>query len=830
MAGGEGTRLRPLTSNQPKPMVSVAGKPCMEHIIDLLVAHGITEVVVTLAYLPQVIRGYFDDGEVQGVRLRYSVEEAPLGTAGSVKNAQQLLDETFLVISGDALCDFDLTALIDRHRRSGATATLALKSVPNPLEFGVVIVDADGRVERFLEKPSWGQVFSDTINTGVYVLEPEVLRAVPEGQPYDFSKQLFPDLLARGKPVYGHVMDGYWQDIGNLDQYRQANFDALDGLVSLQLPGIRLRDNVLLGDGVDLSDLTQVEGPAFIGSYCKVEPGARIGPHSLLGKNVVVKEGAYVTRAVIDTGSFVGRSARVEGAVLGKGVDVRSHAVVNAGVAVGDECLIGAEAVLSPGIRVYPFKTIEPGAAIDANLIWESRGITTVFGRDGVSGLVNVDITPDRAARLGMAWGTVLPRGARIIASRDAHPASRMIKRAIISGVVSTGVLVSDLRVATGPVNRHQIKAEERAGGLHVGMVAGDPDAVSVTFFEPPGILVGDATMRAIERAYSRQEFRRVGAAELGSLHYPSRASESYLQELLAQLDGDAVRGRGLRLVLDYARSPAALLMPPLLGELGVEAISTNAFAEPAEAAPDTDEALRRTARLTAAVGADLGILMDNAGERIWLIDEQGEPIDPETALLLFVAELARQPAGGELLVPNTESRLVEVVAGAAGERVHRTASSLRALLERASLPGVLFAGASTGGYVFPSMTPAYDAVTSTARALELIARSGRSVSALCADLPRSTRVQTTVRCPWSSKAAGMRLLIESVKGMDVDTSDGVKILDGEDWAMVIPDPDQPLFHLYAEAGSRQESLELEAKYRAILDQVAAPEPDRTLN
>ncbi len=319
MAGGEGTRLRPLTSNQPKPMVPVAGKPCMQHIIELLRRHGMTDIVVTVAYLPQVIRGYFDDGEALGVELHYSVEERPLGTAGSVKNAEELLDETFLVISGDALCDFDLDELIAAHRSSGAAATLALKSVDNPLEFGVVIVDADGRVERFLEKPSWGQVFSDTINTGVYVVEPEVLRAVPPGMPYDFSKQLFPDLLERGKPILGHVATGYWQDIGNLDQYRQANFDALEGSVELELSGIRLRDNVLLGEGVQLPDLEQIEGPAFIGNFCQVDAGARIGPYTVLGPNVVVKEGASVVRSMVDSGSYVGRSARLEGTILGQG-------------------------------------------------------------------------------------------------------------------------------------------------------------------------------------------------------------------------------------------------------------------------------------------------------------------------------------------------------------------------------------------------------------------------------------------------------------------------------------------------------------------------------
>ncbi len=218
MAGGEGTRLRPLTSNQPKPMVPIVGKPCMEHIVELLRAHGLDDIVVTLAFMPQVIRGYFGNGEQLGVRMTYSVEDTPAGTAGSVKLAEGALDEPFLVISGDALCDIDLASLIRFHREKEALVTIALKSVDNPLEFGIVVTDEEGRIERFLEKPSWAQVFTDTINTGIYVVQPEVLREIPTDEPYDWSKQLFPLLLEKGCPLYGYVTDGYWQDIWNLDQ------------------------------------------------------------------------------------------------------------------------------------------------------------------------------------------------------------------------------------------------------------------------------------------------------------------------------------------------------------------------------------------------------------------------------------------------------------------------------------------------------------------------------------------------------------------------------------------------------------------------------------
>jgi mannose-1-phosphate guanylyltransferase / phosphomannomutase len=827
MAGGEGTRLRPLTSNQPKPMVPIAGKPCMEHIIELLRRYGMTDIVVTVAYMPQVIRGYFGDGGALGVQLHYSVEETALGTAGSVKNAEELLDETFVVISGDALCDFDLDALLDYHRRQGGVATLALKSVENPLEFGVVILDEDGRVERFLEKPSWGQVFSDTVNTGVYVLEPEVLRAVPAGERFDFSKQLFPDLLRRGKALYGYVAEGYWQDIGNLDQFRQANYDALDRKVDLELPGIRLRENIYIGDGVQLPDLSQVEGPAYLGNFSQVDPGARIGPYSVLGNNVVVKEGAATTRCIIDAGSYIGRSTRVEGAIVGKGVDLRNHAVLNEGVAVGDECSIGAEAVLHPNVKVYPFKTIEAGAHIHTNLVWESRGITTVFSNDGVTGLINVDITPEVASRLAMAYGTILPKASEVYMSRDAHAASRMIKRAMISGLVATGVDVADLRVSLPAVNRHELKLHDRAGGVHVRVSATDPELIQIMFFEPPGILAADPTLKDVERAFSRQEFRRVSPADIGSIHYPSRATDSYVQDLLDSVDTDAIRQRRLRMVLNYDYSAASLVLPSLLGDLDVELITLNGFVDmaPAGRGPGSEQALLETARLVRAVDADLGVVIDNAAERIWLIDEQGRLIDATTTLLLFLREISASGRSGELLVPVTETSLVDEVVKESGMSVRRTKSSLSALLAAAASPGVLFAGASGGGLVFPEFLPAYDAVMSTGKVLELVAKAERPLSQLVEGLPRSTRVHRELHCPWSLKGTAMRRLIEAVKGMEVDNLDGVKVFEDGGWVQVLPDPDEPVFHIYAEGPSDEQAQELEQRYLERLQEFVSGEP-----
>src|ERR1039458_4508144 len=235
MAGGEGTRLRPLTANQPKPMLPMVNRPMAEHVVNLLRRHGFEDIVVTVAFLANHVRTYFGDGSDFGVRMVYATEETPLGTAGSVLNAREQLDERFLVISGDVLTDIDLTELIAFHDKQGSAVTLALKAMENPLEFGIVITGPDGRIDRFLEKPGWGDVFSDTINTGIFVLEPEVFDWIPAGRQVDFSGEVFPTMLEAGRPMFGFVAGGYWEDVGTHDAYLGAHADILVGPVALDV-------------------------------------------------------------------------------------------------------------------------------------------------------------------------------------------------------------------------------------------------------------------------------------------------------------------------------------------------------------------------------------------------------------------------------------------------------------------------------------------------------------------------------------------------------------------------------------------------------------------
>jgi mannose-1-phosphate guanylyltransferase / phosphomannomutase len=820
MAGGEGTRLRPLTSNQPKPMVPIVGKPCMEHILELLGRNGFDDVIVTLAFMPQAIRSYFGDGEALGLSIEYSVEESPLGTAGSVRLASGKLDDTVLVISGDALCDIDLAGLLDFHREKQAAVTIGLKSVENPLEFGIVVTDEDGRIERFLEKPSWGQVFSDTINTGIYVLEPDVLRHVPTDRPYDFSKELFPLLLEMGRPLYGKVCNGYWQDIGNLDQYRQANFDALDGQVDLNIPGLRLRGNIWIGEGVEIDDLEDVEGPAFVGNYCRISPQASIGPYSVLSASVTLRERARTVRSVIDASTHVGRSALVEGAIVGRSCDIRSHVRVQEGAAIGDEVVLGAQSQVLPGVRIYPHKEVESGAHIHESLIWESRATSALFGKDGVSGLIDVDLTPDAAVRLAAALGTALKRGANVVASREAPRACRTIKRAMITGLNSAGVDVADLRVLPPAVSRHMMKTQGYDAGIHVGVSQSDPERILIRFFEPPGIQMTPDLEKEVAKHFNRREFRRVPFGNIGNVTYPARVREEYADDLLSTLDVKAIRGRNFRIVVDYGYSASSFVLPLVLGPLGLEAVSAHGFLAESVSSPSSlRESIGQAKRLVVAIGAGLGAVFDRAGERLFVVDEQGKEISAERTLLLFVRLIGEAGWTGKIAVPVTVTGRVEEIAEAFGVEVVRTPTAPAELSRAAIADDIAFAGAVNGVYVFPKFLPGYDAVASLCTLLELLARAERPVSELIAELPVSHVVHRQIACPWALKGLVMRVLAERLKDRELDLTDGIKVLDERGWVEVLPDPDEPLVHVYAEGANGELSAELEAGLHALVDE-----------
>ena len=280
MAGGFGTRMRPLTINLPKPMIPMVNRPIMEIIVDLLKKHKITDITSVVFYQPEVIADYFQDGTQFDVQMKYKAAESDLGTAGSVKNCQSMIGkERFVVISGDVLTDFDLSAAIKFHEDNKAKATMILTRVENPLAFGVVITDKAGRIERFLEKPTWGEVFSDTVNTGIYILDADVLDLIPEKTEFDFSKDLFPLMLREKLALFGYIAQGYWKDIGNLDQYRWSHQDVFAGQVDVKIPGSRLNKigkEIWAGEGTTIDVTAKLNGAVVLGRNCHIGKNAEI--------------------------------------------------------------------------------------------------------------------------------------------------------------------------------------------------------------------------------------------------------------------------------------------------------------------------------------------------------------------------------------------------------------------------------------------------------------------------------------------------------------------------------------------------------------------------
>jgi mannose-1-phosphate guanylyltransferase/phosphomannomutase len=435
---------------------------------------------------------------------------------------------------------------------------------------------------------------------------------------------------------------------------------------------------------------------------------------------------------------------------------------------------------------------------------------------------VNVDLTPEVAIRLAAALGTALDRGARVVASRDPAPACRMVKRAIITGLMSTGVDVDDLRAAPSAVARHMLKMHAYDAGIHVGTSSSDPEVVQVKIFEPPGIQLGPALQREIEKHFTRQELRRSAYNEVGDIGYPARVRESYAQDLLEALDTDIIRTRGFRVVVDYGYSAASFVLPLVLGPLGVEAVSAHGFASMADPGQDGSipELVAQTKRLVGAVGADLGVVFDRAAERIYLVDDAGEEIAHEQVLLLFLRLLASDGATGKLAFPVTVTRLVDTIVDGSGLEVVRTPASLADLTAAAAGDGVIFAGAVGGGYVFPGFLPAYDAVASLCKLLELLAPQARPLSELVAELPTSTVLHREIPCPWAAKGLVMRLLNERFADRDVDITDGIKVTDSRGWVQVLPDPDEPVVHLYAEGEDESGSEELEREIREVVEAI----------
>jgi mannose-1-phosphate guanylyltransferase/phosphomannomutase len=798
-------------------MVPLMNKPMMEHIVALLKTHGITDLIGSLFYQPEVITGYFGDGKSFGVKMNYVRAEADYGTAGSVRNATYGMNERILVISGDVLTDFDLTAALRFHESKGAGATIVLSHAKNPLQFGVVITAQDGKISRFLEKPSWGEVFSDTINTGIYILEPEVLDLIPYREEYDFSKNLFPLLLKQDGGLYGCVAEGYWRDIGNLNEYQDAHFDALNGEVKLRLPGTK-KGQVYVGEGTHLPvGSLHVTGTVVIGNNCTIGEHVSLS-NTVIGDNCVIGPGAMISNSVIWGDVVVGHSAELSYDVVGTKCSIGEKSVIAENAFIGDGCWIGRNARLSANIKLWPEKVVEEGAVVTRSLVWEDKWLRELFADSRVTGLSNLEMNPEFGAKLGAAYGAFIGTGKTVVTCRDSDNVSRMINRSLICGLISAGVNTFDLRATSIPLLRHELSSGKEAGGIHVRRSPFDKNLTDIIFFDANGKDLPSGKTKNVERLFFGEDFARAPREKVGGIFFPERTTEAYKEKFLSSLDVEAISKRRFKIVIDYSNGIASTIFPILLGSFDCQVVALNAHLDPKKLTRDKEEfdaSLLQLAHIVTSLKYDFGCLIDAGGEKLFVVNERGEALESDR-LLTVVSEMFMRthPGTQAIAVPITSSGEIDMIAGPRGVRVLKTRNSHLAMMEATSDRSVRFVGGNKGGFIFTDFFFATDAMYSVAKILEMIAKAGVGLGEIDESIPRLSGARRNVNCSWEHKGKVMRRIMNDSDGRRRDLVDGVKIyLDDGSSALLIPDKERPLFHINAEARTREAAEELAATY-----------------
>jgi len=805
MAGGFGTRIQPLTSTLPKPMLPLVNRPIMLHIVELLKEHGITDLVMLLYHQPHVIRNFFRDGSEFGVRITYVTPMEDMGTAGAVKSAEKYLDERFVIISGDLLTDFNLEKIIAFHRDNGAKATVTLTPVQDPLQFGVVITDRERRIIQFLEKPGWGEVISDTINTGIYVLEPEVLQYIPAGEIFDFSRDLFPLLLEKKEPLFGVPAKGYWRDIGNTDSYREAHRDIFAGRVSVHIDEARQSlegKDLRIGADVSLAGYADLSGTVIIGDNSQLLGTPAISD-TVIGRNCTIEEGVRLEGCVIWDNVYIKRGARISGSVICNNVRIGRGVVIEEGCIVAEETAIGEGSQIRRDVKIWPRKLIEAGSTVTDNLIWGEKWRKALFEGALIKGLSNIELTPEFVAKLGCAYGTSLGKGSFVLAGRDAALSSRMLKRSFIGGILSAGVNVRDLKMIPLPLIRYKLNTYGEVGGVYFRQSIEDPASTEIVFLDGDGLDFSSSMAKNFERIFFKENFRRAHHSEPGRITELPQVLDFYREGFLRNIDRDLLRKRGVKAVIDFNFSPAGQILPAILADLGCEVIALNAYVDEERGARSAAErvgGLEQLAKIVVTLEANAGFWLDPNGEEITLVDNNGKIYEPAELLTLMIMLLLRVGERGTFVLPVSAPSVAEVVAQEKRCVVSRTKNSERAMIEAALSSETVMACSMSGQLAFPRFQPAFDGLFAIARIIELAAALDTPLSAVAAEAPRRAFLQRKIPCIREMKGGVMRRMSEESLDKEASFVDGIKLHFGEDWLLVLPDQHRSCIHLIAEA------------------------------
>lgn len=792
MSGGIGTRLRPLTCDLPKPMVPIFNRPVMEYAIDLLKDNGINDIAVTLYYLPNMIIDYFEDGNKLGVNINYYIEDKPLGTGGSVKNAQEFLDDTLIVISGDAFTNIDLKKAVDYHIKNGSKATLVLKREPVPLEYGVVITDEDGKIIRFLEKPSWGEVFSDTINTGIYILEPEVFNYFEKGQKFDFSKDLFPRLLRDNVPMYGYIADDYWSDVGDLDSYIQTHLDILSEESYHYLVGENQGKGIWIGEGTVIERGTKIHPPIYIGKNSTIKSGSTIGPYTIIGDNCYIGEETSIKRSVIWDNVSILSNCEIRKSVICNDVSIGKQSRIFEGVSIGAYSKIHKSCTIKPKVKIWPYKIVEENLVIADNLVWEERASKKLFGYRNISGRFNETITSETAIKLGLSFASIIRRKGTFIVSSDEHNTSNLVKNSIISGILSAGGLVIDIKDSTTPMCRFGVRYFNADGGIQIRTNCSDQNKVCIEFFNSKGANIDKGIERKIENSFVLENFKRCLGHEVKETVNIEKFSEIYLKEGIAQIKSiNKIANRRLKIIIASPSKNILTLAETYLKNIGCK-VSTVEF--------NNQMTMERMRSVVLDKEADLGILYNSDGERLSLTDGFNIVEDDKYYMLTMLIGF-KTGTVKEAVIPYDFPRVMEKIAKEYKGKTVYSKSNISEIVNTIIDKNIDFQ------YIV-----GFDSIWAAGKIIDYLVYNNVTINKLVQELPEYYYFKKEIPCKWDDKGKIIRKLTEDRKD-GIELKQGIRFIDDKGWVLIVPDDEKPKFNLYIEGLNEEYAEELWTQY-----------------
>ncbi len=807
MAGGEGTRLRPLTVNRPKPMVPLLNKPMMEHVVDLLHKYGVREIGVTLHYLPETIMRYFGEENEEGIRFYYSIEDKPLGTAGGVRNLvdQYGWNETLIIISGDVFTNLDLAKMLEYHKKKGSIFTMAIRRVDDPTKYGITLLDDDGRVLRFLEKPSWSEVFSDLINMGIYIIEPEAIKYIEHGKEFDFAKNLIPSLIRDEQPIYGwRADDYYWSDIGDIEQYKKAHWDILLGKARPPKPikAQTVRDGIYIGKDAIIDKDVRIIPPVIIGPETRISSGSTIGPFIVIGSNCIVEQKAVIEKSIVWNRTYIGYSSRIVDSVIGEGVKLEEHVVVHEGAVIGDETIIGRGSQVKPRIKIWPSKIIDPYTVVSINVKWGIRWYKTLIEPWGITGLVNIEISPELATRIGLALASTVPMGETIVLARDTYSTSRMVKHGVAAGLLSGGVNVDDLGVAPLPVLTYYIRKHGFAGGVMITSIAYDPQRIRIKIFNRNGKFIDQTTAKKIENIFFKEAFRKVLGDTVGMISLPRGHLEEYVEAILRHVSIDNIMKKD-KILVECEYGAGGVVWGILSQKLPISVYHVNCNAT-GSARPRREVNIQRNidsvTKIVPLLRLNAGFIFDSDADKLSLVTENGEIVSGDRVVALVLKILLETRGPGKVVLPHNSSSIVEAIARQYGAEIIYAGQGLLGLSQYLN-NNVLVAADERGGIIYPWIHYGPDAIYTALLILDYLGRTGQTLSTLLREIPQPAVIRRTIMVPYNLRGRFMRLMYEELKEKEIDTLDGIKIIEEDlGWGYIRPLPNEPLIEIIAES------------------------------